>query len=1261
MSFLHKDGRAVRTIDNFRMVPPQDGGWSLTPMENLLRGLRNHDDMVSLELFAADGVVTYLVRARHGESMGGVLHSYFPQARLTKREDDGISEPDPGDWLFLDEDEYALVTPLGLEREGYLPLRIFDDRVIEQSKMDPLAGVIGMLASSTRPGAESNGDRLGMRLLLKPAEAKWNEKWRYKIQQRRDGEDRKDSGRSASADKDAPAPAVVFGLGGLAAWAAGNYLIWDRVGDDLEKMLWLLGYNAVSALLGWGGYKLYKKFSGKGPREYIDEQLVEDKLKSLAFNAEMQIVRVFRNPADRGVAEESIVGLLDCLRSYDDPVGNSFKVGKQRYFRGEDLYQGKGDHIFLGGREFMGWLDKGVAANTILSAREAASLWHPPLGADEMASMERNAGGVLVPYLADLSKGGEDAGPLVGISESDQEIRVPESALRKHTLILGKSGVGKSTMVKHIVAYKLDRKAAGKDDGAIVVIDPHADLVRDILKMVPEDLADKVRLLDFGRRDRVPGINLVDPRLFPDRDRCVDTIVTTVKNLWEHWGGRLEDLLKRSLLIIYEFNDHADTAPDDMLTMLDILQLLDEGKRVGSGRDARTEASDFQSFVLSRVKDPSLIQWFNQYLGWSPELRSEAVGPVHSRVGAYASDQRTAVIMGQRNSTIMLSDVLSEGLVLLVSTAQGSVGIQPAALMGGTMVSLVESALRDQESIDPSLRKRCLLIADEFQTITGANWEGMLAEIRKYGCSLMLATQSLARLDTPERKLKAGILGNVGVMVGYNMSAEDAHILASEMDDDRVQPRYLVNLHPHYCYARISSDSKCYPAFSMKTLPPPDATRGTQESVDAVLEASKQYTVGWEEVRDRLQSETRSRINLDKIGGDLAGAFGQAAAQNNPAAAAPPAPAAPEKPSLADRLAARRAAMEESMKANGGDPLADLPPRPSAKAAAEARAKADAAKAAAAASGGADGEAPDPDSPEGRLAALLAQFNSDDDAPAPAPSFDGPAGNGQGDESDVPAERRPRGGPDSGDPFPVSNGGDSAGSVEPERELVGAGVGASSSASNPASEAALAVAQAESADRPPGRGRPARKGVGQPPVPDLEDHRPLPVGSGSGEEVDSSPFISAMEAHSQRRIERGPLRGIKQRTLEMSQADPKILEHVGSLPSSDPGLRAMLDKRAGDRAKSERARVRQTETARIHEEAEAKVEAEAAKVDEERLALEQARAELARKERELAERERGVVRAEETDKLGGALGVDLTPPGQRRDPGKVQVRSRGGR
>ena len=130
--------------------------------------------------------------------------------------------------------------------------------------------------------------------------------------------------------------------------------------------------------------------------------------------------------------------------------------------------------------------------------------------------------------------------------DGGHQIRLPASAINKHAVILGRSGVGKSTMIKHVLAYKLHPKAAGKDNGAIVVIDPQADLVCDTLKMVPSEIAGKVRLLDFGRPDRVPGINLVDPEIF--RDRCVDAILITFKALWDDWGGRLEDILKRSLL-----------------------------------------------------------------------------------------------------------------------------------------------------------------------------------------------------------------------------------------------------------------------------------------------------------------------------------------------------------------------------------------------------------------------------------------------------------------------------------------------------------------------------------------------------------------------------------------------------------------------------------------------------------------------------------------------------------------------------------------
>lgn len=865
-----------RKLSVFKVVSPQDGGWSLTPMENLLRGLRGDKDVFVFEVFGRDGVVAYRVRTNNADGVSGMFRSYFPQARLDSKLRDPGEELDVDDWMHLDEDELGMVVPLFLKRPSYLPLRIFDDRTIEQSTMDPLAGVIGVLSTATRPvGPGAGGDRLGMRMIVRPAREDWGAGWQKKMQQRRDGEDR--AARPGSAESQGPSFGMIIGVAGIAGIAAGNYWLWQQ-----GNMGGLVGFDVAAGLLGAAGLYGFRRYNAvHARRPYLDEELVDAKLKSLGFHVEVQLVRIYRSVADATVARDSLAQLIECLRSFDDPAGNSWVQSRLRSYSGERIFQGEHHHPFVGGSQEMSWLEPDRAKKTVLSARETASLWHPPLGADEMAPMERTAAGILVPFLADLSQEGGDSGPLVGMAgDDDLEIYLPESSLRKHALIIGKSGVGKSTIVKHVLSHKLERKAQGLDDGAIVVIDPHADLVRDTLKLVPESIAHKVRLLDFGRMDRVPGINLVDPKLFPDRDRCVDTIVNTVKHLWEHWGGRLEDLLKRSLSIIYEWNSHPETRRDEMLTMLDILLLLDDGVTTGSGPNAVTEASNFQKRVLSRVSDPRLKQWFDAYLKWGRETRSEAVGPVHSRVGAYANDMRASVIMGQRESTIMLSDVLSEGLVLLVSTAQGTIGIQPAALMGGTMVSLVEAAMRDQEKIEQSKRSRCMLVCDEFQTVTGANWEGMLAEIRKYGGSLLLATQSLARLDTPERKLKAGILGNIGVILAYQMAAEDAHIIAPEMDSERVQERFLVNANPHNCYARITSDSKVYPTFSMKTLPPPDMTRGSTKAVEAVLEASKAYTVDWQEARERINEEVgrqlsmANKVDVDGSGGDGRGSGG---------------------------------------------------------------------------------------------------------------------------------------------------------------------------------------------------------------------------------------------------------------------------------------------------------------------------------------------------------------------------------------------------
>lgn len=898
----------------YHLVLPPDGGWSLAPIENMLRGLRTLSDTFSLEMYGRSGVTRYMVRSDAGSLLQGLVTAHYPQSRadLVQNPDD----PAHGDWLRLSDDEEAMVLPLWLDKRVYLPLKTYTDHDLRESEFDPLTSMVGHLSGMGRWADGKSSDRIGLRLLLHPAPEDWARGWQRRTQARRDGDDKANAGGASSGRDQAAATMGALGILALAAFVGVAYFNWEWYeAREYARMAML---DAGTLVGGAAALWAYLKFNGARSRHYLDEELVEEKLKSLAFFGELQLIRIYSGgDADRDLVSESLNRLVDSVRQFDNPAGNMWRKGAFRTVVGADLDHEHGDAGLASPGQVLQWYNRGRSRKSILSAREVASLWHMPLGTVEAGSMERAQSVLLTPYLDGLDKDG----PLVGYTPQGLPVHMPDSALEKHTLILGRTGTGKSTLIKQVIYHKMLLKARGEDRTAIVVVDPHADLVRDILRVVPVGLADQVMLLDLGRDDRIPAVNLMDPQLFPDRDRCVDTIIQTLKGVSDTWGGRLQNILDNGLKALHEYNAHPETDRSSMLTLLDLNKLMEDGKVVGTGRDARAEPSAFQEHVLERVSDGHVRAWFKQFQNWPRDTRAEALGPVVSRISGYAGNARAKVVLGQRESTIVFSDVLRDGKIVLVSLASGTVGKEPAALMGGTVVSLLDSALREQEKLPPAMRSKCLLIADEFQTITGTDWEGMLAEVRKYGCALMLATQSLAVLDKPERKLQDGIMSNTACLVSYQISAKDADIVSHQMGHLRVTDTDLVSLDPHHAYVRITTADKSLPVFSLKTLPPPELEHGSDAALAAVESAMYEYTTDRLEALARINSEALNFVMGadEKVGtsGDRVinerspnrAASPQAAtpppsARSNPFARAMPAAAAeaakPQVPGLTD-------------------------------------------------------------------------------------------------------------------------------------------------------------------------------------------------------------------------------------------------------------------------------------------------------------------------------------------------------------------------
>ena len=626
------------------VTPPRAGERTLLGVENLLQSIAVPEPF-SLELAGDMDGVTLMARCLDDRVVRGQLSAHYPQARIQTVD----PEDDP---LRVGEKEQAWSMTLRADGPEYVPLRTFRDDDLLDPGSDPLIALMGALS------ALYEGERVVARLLLRSLGPDWSQGHMEKAHKRPGMEPREPA--YTFQTKPLQMDGITMAVLGIGALAALKGYLWVQDGEIWKAVL----LGAGTALgLGAGGWAWWR---WKRARSRVEDPiLIQEKVSRIAFDAELQVTAIVPSRTGPQRAGELLGPVAAAYRHYDNPAGARFKVGKVRPVAPdpENLHP-PGPGLF-GGR-------------SVLGVREIASLWHPPGAGDETPLVERSGARALSP-----SAKGTRGGALVGDTTAGarREIRFPADLLRRHHLYVARTRMGKSTLMHHLVTHKMQEKAAGRDGDAIVVIDPHTDLVAGILEHVPDSLAGRVRLIDLSDETRAPGINLLDTRIFADRDRTADSVVRVAKGLWEQWGPRMQSILEQTVKTLHEANEQMEA--ELQFTILDGLKLLSN--------------EPFRKDVLKKVSDPYLLEWWGStFTGWSRDYKADSLAPVQTRLSYYASSKRARAILGQRRSTIDLRRTIHDGGVLLVSTSQGTVGRDVAALVGASFLNLVDAVIREQ-------------------------------------------------------------------------------------------------------------------------------------------------------------------------------------------------------------------------------------------------------------------------------------------------------------------------------------------------------------------------------------------------------------------------------------------------------------------------------------------------------------------------------------------------------------------------------------
>ncbi|MFI6066957.1 type IV secretory system conjugative DNA transfer family protein [Micromonospora sp. NPDC051227] len=392
-----------------------------------------------------------------------------------------------------------------------------------------------------------------------------------------------------------------------------------------------------------------------------------------------------------------------------------------------------------------------------------------------------------VPAPVQVPSGGRSVKVLGRSQIGHHSIGLTVTDARQHVHVVGKTGVGKSTLLLNMILSDI------KSGRGTVVIDPRGDLITDILDRLPASYAKKIVIIDPDQEN--PGcFNPLDDG--GDPHLAVDNLVGIFAKIFQgQWGPRMDDTMRVACLTLMR---HAKP------TLSLVPSLLQD--------------RDFRARFTHGLDDPDGLGGFwLWYDGINEQFRGQVIAPVLARLRAFLLRDFVKSVIGNAHSSFDMGRVLDGG-VLLCRLPKGILGEETSRILGSMIVARVWQAAIARASVPEDQRRDASLYVDEchnFLTLPGSVGD-MLAEARGFRLGLVLAHQDLAQLPND---IAAAVSANARTKLFFNVDPADARDLSRHTKPE-LDEHDLAHLDVYTAAARLLVGNRELPAFTFVTNPP---------------------------------------------------------------------------------------------------------------------------------------------------------------------------------------------------------------------------------------------------------------------------------------------------------------------------------------------------------------------------------------------------------------------------------------------------------
>lgn len=542
------------------------------------------------------------------------------------------------------------------------------------------------------------------------------------------------------------------------------------------------------------------------PRGQQKVELVEQKVSQQQFDVTIRVGAATKS-ADE--AERVFNAIAGAFSQYDTPDLNSLKAWLVPRPLG-----------FI--RDLVFRVPRAAHASTF-STTELASLFHFPLPTTSTPNIFWRGS-----KIAAAPTGLPSEGVLLGHNNYrglSQPVRLTLDDRRRHLYLIGQTGTGKTTLFLNMITQDI---AAGH---GVAVVDPHGELIEDIMLHIPPERVPDVVLFDPRDTERPLGFNILEARDPAQKDLVVNEVVMILQKLAarlnpESIGPMFEHYLRNALMALVE-------DPDS--TLVDVPRMfVDE---------------EFRNRIVKLSHDPTVRQFWDKEFAQSQrgQMSADMLSYVISKLGRFIGNSTVRNLIGQSRSSFDVREIMDRQQILLCNLSKGHLGDINADLLGFVLVSKIQIAALGRANMPAEQRPDFFLYLDEFQNFTTDSIATILSEARKYRLDLNLAHQFIQQL---EENIRDAVFGNVGTIISYRVGVDDTELLAQQFAP--VFSEYdLVNLERYTACIRPLINGTPSRPFSLKIPPPP--AHGSPETREAIRAFSRQQY-------GRAQAEVEEQI-----------------------------------------------------------------------------------------------------------------------------------------------------------------------------------------------------------------------------------------------------------------------------------------------------------------------------------------------------------------------------------------------------------------